>query len=86
MSFISAIAPQAWEFDIVMFVLPEMCHMPFITNTEVSENFYLLIYHRGSKRGEEGAHWTLFLEIQVHNMAAAPLIQSRLRPMPRLTS
>ena len=72
MSFISAITPQAREFGIAMFVPPETCHMPFITDTKVSENFYLLIYHKGSERGEEGAHWTLFLEIQVHNAVATP--------------
>ena len=58
-------------FYLAKIVPPETSRMPFVTDTEVSENFFWLIRHTGSEGGEKGAHWTFFLEIQVHDTAAA---------------
>ena len=72
MSYIRAIAPQAQEFGIAKIVPPETWRMPFVTDTEVSENFFLVNFsYRFRRGGEKGAHWTFFLEIQVHDTAAA---------------
>jgi hypothetical protein len=72
MSYIRTIAPQAREFGIAKIVPPETWRMPFVTDTEVSEIFFPSVVIEVPKGREQGANGTLFLEIQVHDTAAAP--------------
>jgi histone demethylase JARID1 len=59
MSYIHSISSEALEFGIIKIVPPETWRMPFVTDTEVSENKNKNNHGGSEERGRTTSSWVI---------------------------